>query len=188
MMKRICLSAALLCTPVAMLAQMAPMNESHEQDLSPKEQASANFGEKKITIDYNSPRVRGRAGKLFSKDGLISHDKDYPFWRAGANEATTLKTTSNIMIGSLMISPGTYTLFVDISDPAQWTLVVSKDVGEWGLNYDKTKDLGRVKMRMAKPAALVENLKWTIKPTMGSDGTITLEWENESASVPLMVH
>ena len=188
MLKRAFICAALLSMPVVTMGQMAPMNENQDQMVSPKEQASATFGEKKVTIDYNSPRVRGRQGKIFTKDGLISHDQDYPFWRAGANAATTLKATSNIMIGSLMIPAGTYTLFVDISDPAQWTLVVSKDVGEWGLNYDKTKDFGKVKMKMAKPAGLVENLKWTIKPTMGSEGTITLEWENESASVPLMVH
>lgn len=186
MFRRIVMSVALVCMAVSMVAQQGPPPGERAQ--SPKEQASATIGGKSITIDYSSPRVRGRQGKIFTKDGLISHDQHYPFWRAGANEATTLKAASNIMLGSLMIPAGTYTLFVDISDPAQWTLVVSKAIGEWGLDYDKSKDLGKVKMNMAKPATMAENLKWTIKPTMGSEGTITLEWENESASVPLMVH
>ena len=186
MFRRILMSAALVCTTASLVAQQGP--PANERAMSPKEQALATIGGKRIAIDYNSPRVRGREGKIFTKDGLISHDPHYPVWRAGANEATTLRTESNIMIGSLMIPAGTYTLFVDISDPAQWTLVVSKAVGEWGLDYDKGKDLGRVKMKMEKPAALAENLKWTVKPTMGTEGTITLEWENEGASVPLMVH
>jgi hypothetical protein len=189
MMRHVILSAALACTAVGMSAQMAqqPMG-GHEQQMSPKEQAAGTIAGKKITIDYSSPRVRGREGKIFTKDGLISHDPHYPVWRAGANDATTLKTEANLMIGSLMVPAGTYTMFVDISNPAEWTLVVSKALGEWGLDYDKSKDLGRVKMKMAKPAAMVENLKWTIKPTTGNDGTISLEWENMGATVPVMVH
>lgn len=184
MMKRILIGATLACAAITMTAQMP----AGEAQMSPKAQALGTIGGKNITIDYSSPRVRGRQGKIYTKDGLISHDPKYPFWRAGANDATTLKTAANLMIGDLTVPAGTYTLFVDISDPAQWTLVVSKAVGEWGLDYDKTKDLGRVKMKMTKPAALVENLKWTIKPTMGNEGTFTLEWENESGSVPIMVH
>ena len=33
---------------------------------------------------------------------------------------------------------GTYTLFVDISNPDQWDLIVNKKTGEWGLAYDKS--------------------------------------------------
>lgn len=181
-MKRLFIcTSLLLLTAATMFAQQKP-------PASPKDTASATIGGKQITITYSSPRVRGREGHIFTKDGLISHDKDYPVWRAGANAATTLKTDGDMMIGDLMVPAGTYTLFVDISDPAEWTLVVSKDTGEWGLNYDKSKDLGRVKMHMSKPPALVENLKYTIAGKGGNKGTLTLAWENESGSVPIMVH
>ena len=180
MMKQLLIGTSLLCTAVAMLAQ-------HKPPASPKATETATIGGTTITIDYCSPRVRGREGHIFTKDGLISHDKTYPVWRAGANAATALHTSGDISIGGLNVPAGSYTLFVDISDPAQWTLVVSKDTGEWGLNYDKTKDLGRVKMKMAKPPALVEDLKYTIA-AHGKHGTLTLAWENVSASVPIKVH
>ena len=64
-------------------------------------------------------------------------------WRAGANSATTLKTDGDLMIGDLRVPAGTYTLFVDISDPDNWTLIVSKDTGEWGLSYDSTQGPGQ---------------------------------------------
>lgn len=174
-MKRLFLCSALLFTAAIALAQ--------KPQASPKETATAKVGDATITIVYCSPRVRGREGHIFTKDGLISHDKDYPNWRAGANAATALKTSGDIRLGDLNLPAGSYTLFVDISDPAQWTLVVSKDTGEWGLNYDKTKDLGRVKMHMTKPPALVEDMKYTIAPRGDSSGTLTLAWENKSASV-----
>ena len=69
----------------------------------------------------------------------------------GRQRATTLQTDADLTIGDLHVPAGTYTLFVDISDPAQWVLIVSKATGEWGLAYDAAQDLGRTKMTMASP-------------------------------------
>jgi len=80
-----------------------------------------------------------------------------------------------------------YTLYADISDPDNWILIVNKQVGQWGLTYDKAQDLGRVKMTMKKPAALIENLKYTVTEQGASRGTLELAWENHVASVPLTV-
>jgi hypothetical protein len=99
-----------------------------------------------------------------------------------------LHTDADLQIGDLNVAAGTYTLFVDISDPAQWVLIVSKATGEWGLAYDETQDLGRVKMMMAKPPALVEDLKYTLTNGVAGKGTLTLAWENVSASVHFRVH
>jgi hypothetical protein len=183
MNRRVFLAAALLAvTPL--IAQTAPK----KAPASPPADASATMGGKAISIHYSSPGVKGREGQLFSKDGKISHDPHYPVWRAGANAATTLKTDGNLMIGDLMVPAGTYTLFVDISDPDNWTLIVSKATGEWGLAYDPSQDLGKVKMTMAKPASMVENLVYTLADSGGGNGTLTLAWEDHSASVAIMVH
>lgn len=155
---------------------------------SPAATESATIGGKTITIQYNSPGVKGRAGKLFGQDGLIGHDPHYPIWRAGANAATALHTDADIEIGGLPVPKGDYTLFVDLSDPANWQLVISKATGEWGLAYNADLDLGRVAFTMARPPALVENLKYTLTDLGGGKGTLTLAWENRIASVPVVVH
>jgi hypothetical protein len=155
---------------------------------SPPEQATATIGGKSISISYSSPGVKGREGHIFSKDGLISHDPHYPVWRAGANSATALHTDADLTIGNLAVPKGDYTLFVDISNPDQWTLIVSKATKEWGLAYDSSKDLGRTAMTMSKPPSLVENLKWSITDLGGGRGEITLAWEDHSASVPVVAH
>jgi len=152
---------------------------------SPPANATATIGGKTISIAYSSPGVKGREGKLFTKDGQIGKDPHYPVWRAGANSATTLKTDGDITIGDLKVPAGTYTLFADISDPDNWTLIVSKDTGEWGLSYDSTKDLGKTKMTMSKPPSMVENLVYTLTDNGGGKGTMTLAWEDHSASVPI---
>jgi hypothetical protein len=152
---------------------------------SPPEQATATIGGKSISIQYSSPGVKGREGHIFSKDGLISHDPHYPVWRAGANSATALHTDTDLTIGNLAVPKGDYTLFVDISNPDQWTLIVSKATKEWGLAYDSSKDLGRTPMTMSKPATMVENLRWSISDVKPD---LTLEWEDHRASVPVVVH
>ena len=185
-MKRFFVCMGFLLAATTVLAQSG---QPKKPPVSPPETESATIGGKTITIAYSSPRVNGRAGTIFTPDGLIQKThKSYPVWRGGANSATTLVTSGDLMIGDLMVPAGTYTLFVDISDPANWTLIVSKATGEWGLAYDPTKDLGRTKMTTTKPPTLVEDLKYTLTDSGGGNGTLTLAWENVTASVPIMVH
>jgi hypothetical protein len=174
----------LLACGLLAVASLSLVAQPKAPPKSPPETATATIAGKNISIAYNSPRVKGREGHIFTKDGLISHDPHYPVWRAGANAATTLTTDADLKIGDLVVPKGTYTLFVDISDPDQWTLIVNKKTGEWGLAYDSAQDLGKVKMEMSKPAALVEELKYTVEAS-GAKGKITLTWENVAASVAL---
>jgi hypothetical protein len=179
-MKCFSICTCLLLAAVPLLAQQKPV-------ASPAATETIAIAGKTITINYNSPRVKGREGHIFTKDGLISHDPHYPVWRGGANPATTLHTNADLTIGDLKVPAGTYTLFVDISDPARWVFIVSKATGEWGLAYDSTKDLGRTPMTVSAPPSLVEDLKYTLTSDGGNKGTLNLTWENMSASVPFQV-
>jgi hypothetical protein len=174
----------------ALIAATCSLSAQQNPPASPPETATGTIGGKTVTISYNSPRVKGREGHVFTSDGLIktAHGSQYPIWRAGANAATTLKTEADLMIGNLMVPKGTYTLFVDISDPDNWVLIVSKKTGEWGLAYDKMQDLGRVKMKMGKPTALVEDLLWTVDGEGSNRGKLTLAWEYHVASVSVTAH
>jgi hypothetical protein len=180
-MKRLLMSVC--CLALASTAFAQPKTPA-----SPPEQTTATIGGKTISITYSSPGVKGREGKIFSSDGLISHDPHYPVWRAGANSATALHTDGDLTIGDLAVPAGDYTLFVDISNPDQWTLIVSKATKEWGLAYDPAKDLGKTPMTMSKPSSMVENLKWTITDLHGGKGKITLAWEDHSAAVSVRAH
>ena len=185
-MKRLLLCMGLFALTLPLSAQN--MAAHRKPPLSPPEIATATIGGHGITILYSSPRVRGREGHIFGPGDLIQKThKEYPIWRAGANAATTLKTSADLTIGGLSVPKGEYTLFVDIVNPDQWTLVVSKDTGEWGLAYKAADDLGRVKMHMSKPAHMIEDLAWTITPTGHNKGKLSLAWEDHVAVVPIRV-
>jgi hypothetical protein len=177
-MKRLVVCLGLFVAVAATLsAQPAPA--------SPAATETAVIAGKSVSITYNSPSVKGRAGHLFGKDGKIGQDPTYPVWRAGANSATKLHTDADLEIGGLSVPKGDYTLWVDVSDAAHWVLVINKQVGQWGTIYDKAKDLGRVPMTMEAPPALVEHLKYTIASAGAGKAKLTLAWENLCGSVAI---
>jgi hypothetical protein len=126
-------------------------------------------------------------GKLFGKDGQVGSDSTYPVWRAGANAATALHTDADLDLGGLAVPKGDYSLYIDVANPAAWQLIVNKQTGQSGMSYDAKQDLGRVKMTVGKPAAMVEQLKYALSGTGGNKGKLQLEWENVSASVTFTV-
>ena len=149
---------------------------------SPGAEASATIAGKPITIKYSSPSMRGR--QIFGDGGVVSKDSTYPVWRAGANAATTLQTGVDLEIGGLHVPAGAYTLYVLVKDPENWKLIVNKQTGQNGDSYDASMDLGRVDMKMEKPSAPIEKLKYTLTAS-GNTGKLQLEWENHIASVTI---
>ena len=152
---------------------------------SPGAETSATVGGKSITIKYSAPSVRGR--NIFGPDGVISKDSTYPVWRAGANAATALHTDADLDVGGLSVPKGDYTLYVSVKTPAAWELIISRETGQEGSSYTPAKDLGKVKMTMSKPPALVETLKYSLPSQGGNKLKLQLEWENHIASVPITV-
>ncbi|MEN6535070.1 MAG: DUF2911 domain-containing protein, partial [Bryobacteraceae bacterium] len=92
--------------------------------ISPHEQTSATFDGKKVTVEYGRPYKKGR--EIFG--GLVPWDK---VWRTGADEATILTSDADLMIGSLHVPKGSYSLFT-IPEKQSWTLIVNKVAKQWG--------------------------------------------------------
>jgi hypothetical protein len=169
-------SLLIFVAALAVSASLAPAQ-------SPPAQTSVTLEGKQISIKYGAPSVRGR--KIFGAGGLLSQDPTYPAWRAGANSATAFHTDADLDIGGLHVPKGDYTIYAWIADPDNWQLIISKETGQWGLNYNAKLDLGRVKMTMSKPPAPVETYKMTLSSTGPKTGKLQLEWENHIASVPI---
>lgn len=74
------------------------------QRKSPHVQTSVTVDGKTITVEYGRPYAKGR--EIFG--GFVPHSE---VWRTGADEATTLTTTADLMLGALHVPAGTYSLF-----------------------------------------------------------------------------
>lgn len=176
MRQSISLTAALCLVAAVAAAQ----HGEAKKPLSPPAKAEATIGGKSVTIEYSAPSKRNRV----IMGELVPYGK---VWRTGANAATTLKTDADLMIGTLHVPAGTYTLFT-IPGVKEWTLIVNKQTGQWGTNYDEAQDLGRVKMTVKPSKSVVETFTIAVKPGDAKNGTLTMAWENVEASVPVVVH
>ena len=128
-----------------------------------------------MKVDYSSPRMKGR--KIFG--GLVPYGQ---VWRAGANEATTFVTDTNLSVGGTAVPAGSYTLFA-VPNADKWQLVISKKIGEWGTAYPgPSEDLARIDMKVSQLSSPMENFTISFDKS-GSGCALTMSWENTKASV-----
>lgn len=163
-------------TSIIMLAIMlAGAAAAQGTPLSPHETTELALNGKKITVTYGRPSMRGR--KIVG--GLVPYDQ---VWRTGADEATELKTDVDLVIGSLEVPKGKYTIFT-LPSESGWKLIINKVPEQFGaFSYSEKQDLGRVDMKVDKTPKPVE--QFTISLTKAGAGAVMkLEWENTSASV-----
>ena len=132
----------LTCSPL--LAQQRPR-------ISPHDTISTVVDRDRVMIVYGRPYTKdpktGDMRKIWG--GLVPYGK---VWRTGADEATLLITQQPIMIADTTIPAGAYTLFTLPADDGTCKLIVNKQIGQWGLQYDPKQDLaawGRVRGAIA---------------------------------------
>ncbi|MEO1021575.1 MAG: DUF2911 domain-containing protein [Bacteroidota bacterium] len=138
-----------------------------------EERFAFNGGE--YTVSYGSPSKRGRT--IFG--GIVPWGQR---WRTGANRATHFSTSKDLMIGSLEVPAGEYTLFT-IPESSGGTLIINTQTGQNGRTYDKARDLGRVTMMLSEQDEVVEAFTITVEETE-SGGVINLKWDQAIFSIP----
>jgi DUF2911 family protein len=175
MQKRIAVLGG-LCLSLSFLATQASCQSDKSKRPSPPATASCALADgKTITVEYSSPRVKGR--KIFGD--LVPYGQ---VWRAGANEATAFVTTADLKVGGKDVPAGNYTIFT-VPGQDKWTLVISKKTGEWGTAYPgPAEDLVRVDMKASKLPSVTENFTIAFDKTSGGC-TLRMEWETTQASV-----
>ena len=133
-------------------------------------------GTTEVMIKYAQPSVKGR---------LVFGQKDakplVPFgevWRTGANDATTIEFSADVMIQGKPLAKGVYSLFT-IPGPTEWTVIFNSDAKQWGAyTYKAEKDVLRVTGKVSENP-MTE--KFTISVT--STGQIKMDWDKASVSI-----
>jgi hypothetical protein len=143
---------------------------------SPRDSLKAVFAGKTVTVNYGRPSARGR--KIIG--GVVPYNQ---IWRTGANEATTLTTEVDLVLGGTTIPRGTYSLYT-VPSKTTWQLVVNKEVGQSGLVYHKQLDLARIKLQKASLKDYVERFTISIERLSPNSGALRLAWEKTSLTIP----
>ncbi len=159
------------------LAQMSNSGAKKPM-LSPAAKATVQLDGKQITVEYNSPSMRGR--KIFG--GLVPYDK---VWRTGANPATTFKTETGLKIGTATVPAGTYTLYT-LPSKTTWKLIINKQTGQWGTQYDESQDLARVDMHQDTLPQPQEHMSISFENTNGNSTQLHVRWDKTDVWVPVV--
>ncbi|MBK0380153.1 DUF2911 domain-containing protein [Mucilaginibacter segetis] len=136
------------------------------------------FGLGKITITYSRPNVKDR--KIF---GGIN-----PFgevWRTGANAATIITFTENVIIEGHNVPAGTYSLFT-IPEPDEWTIILNKTAKQWGAySYKQADDLVRFKVKTIKVNEKRETFTMQFANATTKSNDLYMVWDHTAVKINL---
>lgn len=146
---------------------------------SPKATLTQRVGLTDVTLSYSRPSVKGRV----IWGDLVPFDKP---WRTGANAATTINVSDDVMVQGQKLAAGTYSI-VTIPGRDEWTVVFNSDTKLWfETEYDAAKDVLRVK---AKPEAvpMLESLRIGFPSVFPTSAVLAIEWEKVRVPVTISV-
>jgi len=134
--------------------------------------------ETRITVEYSRPVARGRA--LFG--ALVPWGR---IWTPGANDATTLSTSTDIQVNEQKLSAGTYSVW---SEPQadRWTLIFNASHPVFHLRYNEvaSKDVLRV-AATPREGSHMETLAWYFPVVDGRNAELVVHWG--TVVVPLRI-
>jgi hypothetical protein len=123
-----------------------------------------------VTITYSRPGVKGR--KIWG--GLVPYAS---VWRTGANAATTIHFTEDVLVEGQPVPAGTYSLHT-IPGEKEWTLIFNKQADQWGsYSYDPANDAVRVKVT-PMPGSPQEWMQFRFEDPSINSARVVLAWEN----------
>jgi hypothetical protein len=149
------------------------------KQLSVRDTARANIGGATFSVDYGRPLARGRVllGDVIEYDDV---------WRTGANAATQFTTSAPISLDGLPLAPGTYTLWT-VPHKNGVDLIVNKETGQWGTDYDRTLNLGTAPLHTETLGAPVDEFTISIAGTDAHHGSLAMEWGTFRWTAPIVV-
>lgn len=134
-----------------------------------------------ITVVYSRPSVKGRS--IFG--GIVPFGQ---VWRTGANQATKITFSTPVKLEGNEIPAGTYSLFT-IPGEQEWTIIISKNVNQWGaFQYTNKDDLVRFPVT---PVSLrdtsVETLAFEFNRIRDESALFELVWDKTVVPIRLTV-
>ena len=183
----------------ATLAMLAPV-PAEAQDLHPSRRPSpmgiarGELGDAYLSITYSRPYKRDREN-IF---GTRESEALVPFgevWRTGANEATQLTTTGDILVAGKKLPAGTYSVFTTPGEK-EWSVHFNTRLMMWGEfarnpetgKFERSYEAAKNALSVTVPAGSLEEEvdQFTIAIETADDGAhLILSWITTEVRVPL---
>lgn len=166
------MNSRLLFITFSALFFLTQINSFAQEAITPRPSPTAivtmKYDDTYVKLTYSQPHKRDR--DIFGE--LVPYGK---VWRTGANEATEITLTGDILINQDTLKAGTYSVFT-IPGKDQWTIIINEELGQWGsYNYNPESDV----LRFDVPVENVQSVVW-------EPFTIAFEQKNDKADLLMM--
>jgi hypothetical protein len=136
------------------------------------------FGLGSIELSYSRPNAKGRTifGDLVPWGAV---------WRTGANSATTLNFSDEVIIGGKKIPAGKYGL-LSIPGQSEWTIIITKQLDVTSPSaYKQEMDVVRVNIPSVSMPFPVETFMILFERVKSNELEMMIIWETTMISVPI---
>ncbi|MEY3433250.1 MAG: hypothetical protein RL131_1186 [Bacteroidota bacterium] len=136
------------------------------------------FGLGSIELSYSRPNVKGRTvfGDLVPYGAI---------WRTGANSATTLTFSDEVIIGDKKIPAGKYGL-LSIPGASEWTIIISKQTDVTSPSaYKQDMDVVRLTVPSATLPFSIESFMISFDKITSKELEVLIVWEQTAVSFPI---
>jgi hypothetical protein len=182
MKKKILVAVVVLI--VFLVAALIYLN-NRNRTLSPPGSSELANGDLLISIQYSRPFVRNRVIFGSKEQGALQPYGEY--WRLGANEATEITFSRNVLFNGNAVSEGTYRIYA-IPGAEAFELILNSELGVWGVfDPDAEKDIIKTTVPVEKISPPIE--QFTISMLAVGDTTnVNFEWEKVRLSLPIVAN
>lgn len=159
-------SRALVWAASAITAACGGLPDGADRASQPAE-VRQRMGSTEIRVVYNRPSARGR--ELFG--GIVPYNS---VWNPGADEATRIETSRDVLIEGGRLPAGAYSLWL-IPRPEEWTVIFSRAADVFHEPYPEGQDAlrRRVRPRSGPP---METLSFHFPLATRDSSELVLHW------------
>jgi hypothetical protein len=172
-MKTYLLGSALSLLALSASAQRLPQP-------SPSAQVKQAVGVTDLTLSYSRPGLRGRTA-FGDTTAVRPYGK---LWRTGANAATTLETSTDLMVEGQPLPAGKYAIY-SLPGASEWAVVFTKTMNANENTYKEADDALRVKVKPTSGPKMETFTAWFSDLT-DSTANLNFAWGETLVPVKLM--
>ncbi len=177
----------IFCISILSLLMLAGCNQPEPQEPDPVRRKSP-IAIATTTHEPTDTYIKIVYGQPYKRDRDIFGTLE-PYgeiWRTGANEATEITTTKDILFGDRKLSAGTYSLFTIPRESEDWTIIVNSGLGQWGaFEYEKEYDVMRVDAPALKKDIITEVFTIEFSEIIDDSTSIIIRWDQTEVKVPV---
>jgi len=168
----------ILCGVLVFSLASADAQQFRTPQPSTSQTIKQDFGIGSIELSYSRPGIRGR--KVYGD--LVPYGN---VWRTGANNATTLTFSEEVMIGGTKVPAGKYGL-LSIPNKDNWTLILTKQLDVTSpAAYKQESDVVRVNVKPVTLKEPVETFTMQFANVKNASTDLQIMWDNVAVSLPI---